>query len=634
MIKITLPDGSFKEFKAGVTPKEVAESIGARLAKAALAAKVDDTLVDIFFPIKKECKLQLLTFDNPEGKQVFWHSAAHVLAHAIKKLYPNAKNTIGPPTEDGFFYDFDDLPITQDDFIKIEKEIESVVKKDLPTKRTVWSLAEVKKSLGWNHYKVEMAQEFKEQKLELTAYSHGDEFIDLCEGPHVPSTGYIKAFKLTKLAGAYWRGDQKNKQLTRIYGVAFPEQKMLKEYLTLQEEAAKRDHRKIGRELELFMFNDLSPGSTFLLPKGTIIYNELVTFMRSEYNRRGYQEIMTPQIFHKDLWEKSGHWEHYKENMFVLKMDDVDASVKPMNCPGHLVLFTSRTRSYRELPLRFAEFTPLHRNEVRGTLGGLTRVRKFSQDDAHIFCLKEHIEQEVFGVLDLIKFVYGSVFKLEFVANLSTKPDKAIGDPKLWEHAEASLAAALKKAGLEYKIKEKDGAFYGPKIDFEVKDALGRLWQCATCQLDFQMPLRFGAQVEGSDGKKQEVVMIHRAVFGSLERFLGVMIEHYAGKFPLWLSPEQVRVLTIANRFDTYAQKICDELRATGVRVETDFRAETLNKKIREAELAHVNYILVIGEKEVESKTVNVRTRDNQIVGSKKVDEFVTQVIDEIKQKR
>ena len=630
-ITITLPDGSKKEYAKGSTPLHIAESIGARLAQAALGAKVNGKVWDVMRPINENASLQILTWKDKEGQAIFHHSTAHVLAHAISHLYPDAKPTIGPSIEGGFFYDFDELKITPEDFPKIEDEMKKIVASDFPVVREEMTLDNVKKLFGKkNPYKVELATEFKDAGFVLSVYRQGD-FVDLCEGGHLPSTGLIKAFKLTKLAGAYWRGDQKNKQLTRIYATSFPSQKELDAHFKLQEEAEKRDHRKIGQELGLFMFHEWSPGSPFFLPKGAVIYNELLAYIRAEYQKRGYQEVITPQVFNKGLWELSGHWSHYQENMFLMNVDNEEFSLKPMNCPSHVLIFKNATRSYRDLPLRIADFCFLHRNELKGVLGGLTRVRKFAQDDAHIFCTPEQIESEIAGVLDFVKQTYEKIFKLKYRVKLSTKPEKAMGDPMLWKQAEEAPANALKTVGMEYDLKPGDGAFYGPKIDFDVKDPLGRDWQCATIQLDFQMPLRMGAEYEGEDNKKHTAVMVHRAVFGSLERFFAMLVEQYAGKFPLWLSPEQVRILTIADRFLPFAEKVCARLREKGIRVSVDGSNETINKKVREAQLAQANYILVVGEKESSSDTVTVRTREeSKVEGVVKIDDFITRVVKEI----
>ena len=544
-----------------------------------------------------------------------------------------AKPTIGPAVEEGFYYDFDDLKITPEDFAKIEAAMQEIANANHPFERMECTLADIKKFEGDNKYKMEMAEEYKKKGLKLTAYKSGD-FVDLCEGPHVPSTNYVKAFKLTKVAAAFWKGDSKNKQLTRIYGISFPSTKELHEYEKLMEEVEKRDHRKIGQNLELFMVHEWSPGSPFMLPKGTIIYNELLKYIREEYWKRGYQEVITPQMFNKALWEMSGHWAHYKDNMFLLNVDEEEFSLKPMNCPSHVLIFKSRTRSYRDLPLRIADFCYLYRNEVRGTLGGLTRVRKLSQDDAHIFCTPEQIKDEIKGVLDFIKFIYEDTFKMPYKAKLSTKPENAMGAPDLWEKAEKGLAEAMTELGMKFEIAPGEGAFYGPKIDCFVKDVLGREWQCATCQLDFQMPIRMEAEYEGEDNKKHTCVMIHRALLGTLERFMGVMIEHYAGKFPLWLSPEQVRVLTVADRFEKDAKTLVEEMRKHHIRATLDNSAETINKKVRNAQVDQVNYILVYGEKEQQSNALQVRTRENKVFGPVKTDQFIQDLLKEIAEKR
>jgi len=633
MVTLTFPDGAKKEVEKGITCLKVAEGIGQRLAKDALAAKVNGKLANLNDTIHEDATFEVLTFSSKEGVEVFRHSTAHVFAYAVQELYPKAKNTIGPPVEEGFYYDFADLPITPDDFPKIEEKMREIVKQDMPFKKHELTLDEAKRKFANNKFKIEMASEFQGQNQKLTAYSIGDKFIDLCRGPHVPSTGKIAAFKLTKLAGAYWRADAKNEQLTRVYGISFPAEKQLKEYLALQAEAEKRDHRKIGKELGLIMFHEWSPGSGFFLPKGTVVYNILVNFIREEYRKRGFDEVLTPQLFNKALWEASGHWGHYKENMFLLNVDNEEFSLKPMNCPSHVLMFNNESRSYRDLPWRVADFCCLHRNELKGVLGGLTRVRKFSQDDAHIFCAPEQIESEIKGALDFVSYVYKDVFKFDYAAKLSTKPENAMGDAKLWANAESALKSALESVGMKYEIKEGDGAFYGPKIDFDVKDALGRTWQCATIQLDFQMPLRMKAEYEGADNTKHTAVMIHRAVLGSLERFFAILLEHTAGKLPLWLSPEQVRILPVSEKYNDYAEKVRKELFEHKLRVNLDNRDITLNKKIREAELEKANYILVVGEKEKAAGTVNIRTRENKVLGEDNIPSFTQQLLKEIESK-
>ena len=625
MPTLTFPDGKIKKYAKPVTGTELAKTLK---VKDALSVLVNGEIYDLSRPIAKDAKVKVLTFADPQGKHTFWHSAAHVLAHAISRLYPDALNTLGPPDPDGFHYDFDNLQIDEADFLRIEKEMRKIIQENLPFERVEWTLEDVVKHQGKNPYKRELAQDFKKKGWKITAYRDGD-FIDLCEGPHVPSTGYIKAPKLLSLTVAYWRGDQKNKQLTRIKGTAFPSEKELRTWLTLQAEAAKRDHHKLGRELDLFMMNELSPGSPFFLPKGTIIINELMLFLRGEYFKRGYEEVNTPQLFNKALWETSGHWDLFEEFMFKLKVGEAEYGLKPMNCPSHLLIYKAKRHSYRELPIRMADFGNLHRNELSGVLTGLKRVVKMSQDDAHIFCKPEDLQSEIAKLLDFVHYVYGNVFKMKYTANLSTKPDKALGDPKLWKQAESALEQALKKAKIKYEVREGEGAFYGPKIDFDVHDAVGREWQCATIQLDFNMPLRFDATYEGEDGKRHNVIMIHRAILGSLERFIGVLIEHYAGKFPLWLSPVQTRVLSFTDEYGKYADTVVSQLREHGIRAEADTRGLTVGKKVREAQQQKIPYILVVGPKEAQKGTVNVRTRDNMLQ-EKPVDAFTKQMLKEI----
>jgi len=609
-IKITLPDGSVKQFPPGITALKVAESIGKRLAADAVVAEVNNELVDLSAEITSDAAFKVHTFSSERGKSVFWHSASHLMAQAVKRLFPKAKLTIGPAFENGFYYDIAHAPFHPSDLEKIEKEMAKIVSSNYPVKRLDLTIAAAKKQFKDNKYKLEIINEEAKGK-KITAYQQG-EFIDLCRGPHAPNTGCIKAFKLTKISAAYWRGDQKKDELQRIYGIAFPEKK----------------------QLELFWFHEWSPGSPFFLPKGTVLYNLLVNFIRQEYTKRGYDETITPQLFNKKLWELSGHWQHYKEHMFTFKVDDTDFSLKPMNCPSHVLVFNSASRSYRDLPMRLADFGYLHRNELKGVLAGLTRVRKFSQDDAHIFCPPDQIKEELNRLLDFTKFIYSTVFDFSFVAKLSTKPEKSMGDKSQWDEAEAALEASLKANKVKYVIKPGEGAFYGPKIDLDVKDALGREHQLATIQLDFQMPQRMGAVYEASDGKKHTAVMIHRALIGSFERFIGILIEHYAGKFPLWLNPVQVKLLTVSDRFNDYANKVVQKYRDSNIRIELDSRAESISYKVREAEMAKVNYILVVGEKEVKSNTVTVRTRDNKILGAIKADEFLARLMKDVAAKK
>lgn len=610
MVEVTLPDGSKKKYNAGITGLEIAKSLG---VKDALAIKVDNNVIDLFLPIEHDAKIECITFASPEGKDIFQHSTAHVFAYAIQELYPNAKNTIGPPVEEGFYYDFDDLPITEADFPKIEAKMKEIVEKNEPSIRKELSVEDIKSLFPQNHYKIEMAQEFALAGGKLSAYQLGTKFIDLCRGPHVPSTGYIKAFKLLQVAKAYWRGDQKNKQLTRIYGISFPTQKELHDYLHHREEAAKRDHRKLGHELELFMTHEVSPGCPFFLPHGTIIFNELIRFLREEYAKRGYKEVMTPIVFDKHLWEISGHWDHYKENMFLTKVEEREFSLKPMNCPGHALIYKAQTRSYRELPLRLADFGVLHRNELSGVIGGLTRVRKMQQDDTHIYCAPDQVESEIESLFAFIKKIYVDTFAFSYHLELSTRPEKALGDAAVWEKAEVMLKTVLEKNKIDYKITSGEGAFYGPKIDLHVKDAIGRSWQLATIQLDFNQAERFDLTYEGADGKKHRPVVIHRAVLGSLDRFIGVLIEHFAGKFPLWISPVQIVVLPLADRHLSFAESIASRLREDGIRVFVDERTESIAKKVRDAQVKKYPIMITVGDKEEQQQTVAVRTLDGKV---------------------
>jgi len=631
-IKITLPDNSVKSFNSGVTALEVAESIGKRLAADAVVAEIDGKLVDLSIKITKDVQYKVHTFSSDIGRNAFWHSTAHLLAQAVQRLYPEAKLAIGPAWENGFYYDIAHPPFKPNDLEKIEKEMAKIVEEKHKVKRLELSKAEATKLFKDNKYKLEIIEEEAKGKP-ITAYQQG-EFIDLCRGPHTKSTADMKAFKLTKVSAAYWRGDQKNDELQRIYGVSFPDKKLLNKYLTMIELAEKNDHRKLGKELDLFWFHDWSPGTPFFLPKGAVIYNILIQFLRDQYLKRGYSEVITPLLYNKKLWELSGHWEHYHEQMFLLDVDGTEFSLKPMNCPAHVLMFSSRARSYRELPMRIADFAVLHRNELRGVLAGITRVRKFQQDDAHVFCTEEQIGEELDRLMDFIRYLYADVFKFEFSAKLSTKPKKSMGDKKLWDVAEKALERTLKKNKFKYVVKEGEGAFYGPKIDVDVKDSLGREHQLGTIQLDFQMPKRMSAEYEGKDGKKHTAVMIHRALLGSFERFIGILIEHYAGKFPLWLSPVQVTILTVADRFNDHARKVEELFRDNGIRVDMDTRSESIPYKVREAELSKVPYILVIGQKEIDSNTVTVRTRENKIIGAKKTEDFLKQLLEEVSSKK
>lgn len=633
-IKITLPDSSVREYAKGITAGEIALDIGKRLGEDALAAKVNGNLKDLFVPINEDSVLQIITYNDKEGIDVFRHSAAHLLAHAVVELFPDAKPTIGPVAEEGFYYDFD-IPhhFIPEDLKKIEERMNEIVEKDFKVERLELNDAEAKKLFKSNPYKIELIEEFHKENLPLSAYRQGN-FIDLCRGPHLPNTGKIKAFKLTKISSAYWRGDQKNAQLQRIYGISFPENKLLEQHFKLIEEAEKRDHRKIGKQLEWFDFFEESPGAPFFYPKGTVIYNLLLNFIREEYKKRGYQEVITPLLYEKKLWQTSGHWEHFRENMFTMEVEGKEFALKPMNCPSHVLIYASKSRSYKDLPLRIADFAPLHRNELSGVLAGLTRVRKMSQDDAHIFITPEQIEDEIFRVLDFTHYIYKEVFDFEYEIEVSTRPEKYMGEIETWKRAESSLKKALEKKKMPYAIKHGEGAFYGPKIDFHVKDALGRKWQLATIQLDFQLPERFDATYVGADNSKHTVVMIHRALLGSIERFIGILVEHYAGKLPLWLAPVQARILTVSDKFIDYANKIKSEFEKNNVRIEVDSRTESVGYKVREAQANKIPLILTVGEKEEKNNTLAIRTMDNKVYFDVKIDDFIEKVLKNVEGKK
>ena len=630
-IKITLPDGSVKEYTKGITAGEIAFDIGKKLGEDALIARINGRLKDLFVPINEDSSLQIITFKDKEGMEVFRHSTAHLLAQAVVELFPQAKPTIGPVVEEGFYYDFDiEHHFTPEDLSNIEQKMHEIVKKDCKVERIELSGSEARKMFKNNPYKIEIIEETKEP---TSAYQQGN-FLDLCRGPHIPSTGKIQAFKLTKIAAAYWRGSPKNTQLQRIYGISFPEKSTLDAHLKLIEEAEKRDHRKLGKELEWFNFFEESPGAPFFYPKGTIIYNQLVNFIKEEYKKRGYQEVITPLLYEKSLWLTSGHWEHFKDNMFTLESEGKEYALKPMNCPSHVLIYKSKSRSYKDLPLRIADFAPLHRDELSGVLAGLTRVRKMSQDDAHIFIAPEQIEEEIFRVLDFTNYVYKEVFDFEFKVELSTRPEKFMGKIEDWNKAEEALKKALEKKKIQYETKSREGAFYGPKIDFHIKDAIGRDWQLATIQLDFQLPERFNATYVGADNSKHSVVMIHRALLGSIERFIGILVEHYAGKLPLWLAPVQARILAVADRFEDYAKKIQKDFEKNNIRVEVDARTESVGYKVREAQFQKIPLILTVGEKEEKNKTVAVRTLDNRVYFDFKVDDLLEKALKNIEEKK
>ena len=628
-INLVLPDGSSKSYDKNVTGLEVAKSIGPRLAQDALAIDVNGKLVDLSKKIDKDSKIKILTFKDKEGIGVFRHSTAHVLAQAVIDLFPKALPTIGPVVEEGFYYDFDiDHHFTPEDVSKIEKKMWEIVNKDYKFERKELSEKEAKKIFKNNKYKIELIEEFNEPS---SAYKQGN-FIDLCRGPHILSTRKIEAFKIIKIAGAYWKGDAKNKQLQRIYGISFPEKKQLKDYLQLLEEAEKRDHRKIGKQLDLFSLHEEGPGFIFFHPKGVVIINILKDFLRKELDKLDYKEVMTPMILSRTLWEQSGHWDHYKENMYFTKVEGKDFAVKPMNCPGAILIYNEKLPSYRDLPIRFAEFGVDHRHELSGVLAGLFRVRAFTQDDAHIFCMQNQIQKEVLQLIDLTDFVY-KTFNFTYHIELSTRPEKFTGKIENWNKAEKALEDALNKRKVKFKINPGDGAFYGPKIDFHIKDCLGRTWQCATIQVDFSMPDKFSLNYIAEDGNKHRSAMIHRTILGSIERFLGILIEHYAGKFPLWLAPVQVKILTVADRFNLYAKKIKEELERDNLRVELDTRTESVGRKVWEAQLQKIPIIINVGEKEEKNKTVAVRTLNNKLHFNVKVKDLVNKIIYNVEKK-
>ena len=630
MIHITLPDGSVKEFESGVTAFDVAEAISPRLRKAVLAAEIDGERHDAFAPIDHDCSLKLLTFNDEDGRWTLRHTASHVLAQAVKKVKPEAKLAIGPAIDNGFYYDFDvDEPFTPDDLVLIEKEMAKIVEEKLPLERFELPREEAIKFMADRNepYKVELIEDLPEDAV-ISFYKQGD-FVDLCAGPHVENTGKVKNFKLMSIAGAYWRGSEKNKMLQRIYGTAFEKKSDLDEYITRIEEAKKRDHRKIGRELGLFTIMDEGPGFPFFLPKGMVLRNTLIDYWREVHKRYGYVEISTPIILNRTLWERSGHWGHYKNNMYTTVIDDEDYAIKPMNCPGGMLVYKLEPHSYRELPLRCGELGLVHRHELSGALHGLFRVRCFTQDDAHIFMTREQMKDEIKGVAKLFDEVY-SLFGLKYTIELSTMPEDHIGTEEEWIENQEILKAAITEMGKEFVINEGDGAFYGPKLDFHLEDCLGRTWQCGTIQLDSQLPERFELEYMGADGLKHRPVMIHRVVFGSIERFIGVITEHFAGAFPTWLSPVQVKVMAMTDRTAEQTKAIAAELEAAGLRVECDLRNEKIGFKIREAQMQKIPYMLIIGDKEVENGVVAVRSRKGGDLGTMPLADFKAKVVEEV----
>lgn len=634
MIKVKLLDGSIKELEEGSDSYSLAALISKKLAKEAVAAKVNGKLVDLSQKLKENDQVEIVIADSEEGIEIIRHSTAHVLAQAVKRIYKNVKLAIGPTIKNGFYYDFDlDVSLTNDDLKKIEDEMNKIISKDLKFTRQEVSRKEALKLMSEKneYYKIELINDLDENE-QISLYTQGD-FTDLCRGPHIPSTRFIKAFKLTSVAGAYWRGDEKNEMLQRIYGVAFATKKELEKYEKLVEEAKRRDHRKLGRELKLFEIMDEGPGFPFFLPKGVVLKNILIDYWRKIHNEAGYVEIETPIMLNKDLWIRSGHWDHYKDNMYTSMIDNKEFALKPMNCPGGMLVYKNETHSYRDLPLRVGELGRVHRHELSGALHGLMRVRAFTQDDAHIFMLPEQIKSEILGVVKLIDEVYGTL-GFKYNVELSTRPEDSMGTDEEWNMAENSLKEALNEGGLDYKINEGDGAFYGPKIDFHIEDSLGRSWQCGTIQLDFQLPQRFELEYIGRDGEKHRPIVIHRVIFGSIERFIGILIEHFAGKFPVWLAPVQVKVLPISDKFMEYSKEVLDKLRKAGIRCEIDARNEKTNYKIREARNERVPYMIIIGEKEKTRGDISVRSRKNGDEGSTSLKEFITRVQKENKEKK
>lgn len=624
MIKLTMPDGSIREYENGIKAIDVAKSISEGLARVILAASYNDKTIDLEQKLNEDGAIKFLKFEDEEGKHAFWHTTSHILAQAIKRLWPEAKLAIGPSIKDGFYYDIDlEYRITDDDLLKIESEMKKIVKENLKLERFELPRAEAIKFMEEKEepYKVELINDLPEDSI-ISFYKQG-EFTDLCAGPHIESTKKVKAIKLLSIAGAYWRGSEKNKMLQRIYGISFEKAKNLDEYINMLEEAKKRDHRKLGKELGLFFMSEEGPGFPFFLSKGVTVKNELVKYWREVHKKAGYVEVETPIILNRHLWETSGHWYHYKENMYTTVIDEQDFAIKPMNCPGGMLVYKNSPHSYKDFPIRVGELGRVHRHELSGALHGLMRVRTFTQDDAHIFMLPNQIKDEIKNVANLIDGIY-KTFGFEYHVELSTRPEDFLGEIEDWNTAEDALKQALDELGLDYKINEGDGAFYGPKIDFKIKDCIGREWQCGTIQLDYQLPQRFELEYKGADGQKHRPIMIHRVALGSLERFFGVLIEQYAGAFPTWIAPVQVKVLPISDKFNDFALDVKNTLETKGIRVELDDRAEKIGYKIREAQLEKVPYMFIVGEKEKESNTVSVRERANGDLGSMNIDEIST----------
>ncbi|NLM13924.1 MAG: threonine--tRNA ligase [Epulopiscium sp.] len=634
LVNIRLKDGTVKAYPSGITVIEVAQDLSEGLARVACAGFINNERVDLRTPITEDCELSILTFNDEEGKDAFHHTTSHILAQAVKRLFPNVKLAIGPSIQDGFYYDFDtEQAFSPEDLEKIEKEMKNIVKENLQIERFELPRDEAIQLMQekGEDYKVELINDLPEDAV-ISFYKQG-EFVDLCAGPHLMSTKPVRAFKLLSVAGAYWRGNEKNKMLSRIYGTSFPKKADLDEYLNKLEEAKKRDHRKLGKELELFAMMEEGPGFPFFLPKGMELRNTLIEYWREKHKAAGYQEISTPIILNQELWHRSGHWDHYKDNMYVTKIDDLDYAVKPMNCPGGMLVYKTKMHSYRDLPVRLAELGLVHRHELSGALHGLMRVRNFTQDDAHIFMLPEQIKDEIKNVINLIDEFY-NVFGFKYHVELSTRPEDSMGSDEDWERATTALREVLEEKGYNYIVNEGDGAFYGPKIDFHLEDCLGRTWQCGTIQLDFQMPERFDLVYVGQDGEKHRPVMIHRVVFGSIERFIGILIEHFAGAFPTWLAPVQVKVLPISEKYHDYAQSVVEQLEKNGIKVEADYRAEKIGYKIREARLQRVPYMLIVGQQEQEENKVAVRSRAKGDEGPQALSDFIEKIKEEIASKK
>ncbi len=633
-MKITLKDGSVKEYESATTAAEITKDISMGLYRNACCCRINGVVKDLRTVVDSDCEFEVLTFDEEDGKKAFNHTASHVMAQAVKRLYPDTKLTIGPAIENGFYYDFDvETPFGPEDLEKIEKEMKKIIKENYPIEKFELPVDEAIKLMQdkGEPYKIELINEHAGKGEAISFYKQG-EFTELCAGPHIPEMKVIKAFKLTNCTGAYWRGDAKNKMLCRVYGIAFPKASMLEDYLQMLEEAKKRDHRKIGKELELFTIMEEGPGFPFFLPKGMDLKNALIDYWREVHKKAGYLEIQTPMILNRALWERSGHWDHYKDNMYTTVIDDEDYAIKPMNCPGGILVYKTKMHSYKDLPLRMGELGLVHRHELSGALHGLMRVRCFTQDDAHIFMTREQIKDEIKGVVQLIDSVY-STFGFEYHIELSTQPEDSMGAKEDWDIATEALRNAITELGYDYEVNEGDGAFYGPKLDFHLTDCLGRTWQCGTIQLDFQLPERFELEYIGADGEKHRPIMIHRVVFGSIERFIGILTEHFAGAFPTWLAPVQVKFLPIADRHADYAREIMEKLEAKGIRCELDDRSEKTGFKIRAAQMEKVPYMIIVGDKDVEAGTVSVRSRKNGDEGATTVDEFVARIEKEIAEK-